>query len=63
VKVKEQKSTDRKAEKTKEHETKAVEAATQNSPEKIMKALGEMKLECVRMLDGLGERRIAGRIS
>ena len=56
VKVKEQKSTDRKTEKIKEDEIKIVTTATQMTPTAIVKDLGEMKLETVKTLDTLGER-------
>lgn len=52
--VKQQKSVDRKAQKKKEEEIKVVETATQNSADRIVKALGELKVECVNILDNLG---------
>jgi hypothetical protein len=59
AKVKEQKTTDRKTEKLKDEEAKIVGTATQNTAENIVKALGNVKLESVKMLDQLGERLFA----
>lgn len=56
AKLKEQKSVDRKTEKAREEQSKIVEAASQNAPDRIVKALGETKLEIVKALDSLGER-------
>ncbi len=61
AKLKEQKQVDRKAEKLREERTKTVESAAQLAPDKIVKALGEVKLEIAKMLDDLAERLINER--
>lgn len=58
-KIKELKSTDRKVEKKKEEEKKIIESAIEQSPETIIKSLGEIKLGTVKAIDGIGETLIA----
>jgi len=57
--VRQKKPADRKTEKIKEDGARIIEAAAQNTSEKIVRSLGEMKLESVKTLDMLGERLLA----
>ena len=58
TKIKEEKPFDRKEEKKKEEEKKIIKGASQNSVEKIVKGLAEIKLEIGTALDTLEERLI-----
>jgi hypothetical protein len=58
TKIKEEKPFDRKEERKKEEEKKIIKGASQNSVEKIVKGLAEIKLEIGTALDTLEERLI-----
>lgn len=59
AKVKEQKAADQKAVKKEVEEKNAVESASQNTIEDIVKKLASLKLEIVKSIDGLEEKLIA----